>query len=133
LGIVNDKSVFFLGLFILIVLIFDAFIYVKKTTPYGRQILKDLENKYLWAKSRKRNVEYVPDGFDPITAAAIYGIATLAFFPDFGGFYETFKRNNSEPSSSGCTSCSSDSSSSSGGSDGGSGCSGGGCGGCGGD
>ncbi len=142
LGIINNKSVILLGFYMAIILLFGAFISIKTMTPMGKQLLKQLQQRYEWAKKPKRNETYIPNDADPMMAAAVFGVTALAFFPDYGGFFETYKQNSTDYSASGCTSCStsSDSSDSSGssGSDsgsgcGGGGCGGGGCGGCGGD
>lgn len=146
MGLINNKPVGFLVAEIIFVSI--VFFVVNKTfylTQEGKEYLRAKDVEYSWVRNGTRNSSF-PSGInDAVMGAALFGIASMYVYPEFGVLsrsigispysyagdsgYISSSNSGDNNNSGGCSSNSGCSSSSG---CGGSGCGGGGCGGCGG-
>ncbi|HEY9060554.1 MAG TPA: TIGR04222 domain-containing membrane protein [Pseudobacteroides sp.] len=155
LGLINNKPVVFLVLeLILVSVVFFVANSVSSLTKEGKEFLTTKTTEYSWVRNSSTNSGFSSGMSDAVMGAALFGIASMYIYPEFGALSKTFGINSSSyASGTGCAPVYSDwnsggsdnsgSSNNSGGSGcsssgcgssgcGSSGCGGGGCGGCGG-
>lgn len=153
MGLINNKPVVFLVLeLILVSVVFFVVNSVSYLTKEGKDYLNTKTTEYSWVRNGSTNSGFSSGMSDAVMGAALFGIASMYIYPEFGALSRPLGINSSSyASGTGCApgsfsggSDNSGSSDNSGGSGcgssgcssssgcGGSGCGGGGCGGCGG-
>jgi uncharacterized protein (TIGR04222 family) len=133
MGLVNNKPVLFLVLeIILMSVVFFAVNHVSYLTREGKDYLNAKSDEYSWIRNGSRNSGFPSGMSEAVMGAALFGIASMYIYPEFGALSRSLGINSSSyASGTGCSNdgggsgCSSSGCSSSG-------CGGGGCGGCGG-
>jgi len=147
MGYMNNKPVTYLVLEIIFMsVVFFAINKISYITQEGKDYLSAKRAEYSWVRNSTGNSGFSSGINEAVMGAALFGIASMFIYPEFGALSRSLDMNLSSYASSigssnnnGCSSytgCSSSGCGSSGCSSsgcGGSGCGGGGCGGCGGD